>query len=43
MRRLAECRHSRQTILLMVLSSMAIFAAVAFWPGMKYGGNRLLQ
>jgi hypothetical protein len=32
-----------QTVLMMVLPSMVIFAAVAFWLGMKYGGYRALQ
>lgn len=32
-----------QMILIMVLPSMAIFAAVAFWLGMKYGEHRALQ
>ncbi|WP_438267414.1 DUF7333 family protein [Haladaptatus halobius] len=32
-----------QTILLIVLPSMAIFEAVAFWVGMKYGEQRSLQ
>ncbi|WP_458189497.1 DUF7333 family protein [Haladaptatus sp. NG-WS-4] len=29
-----------QTVLMMVLPSMAIFAAVAFWLGIKYGEYR---
>lgn len=29
-----------QTVLMMVLPSMAIFAALAFWLGMKYGEYR---
>ncbi|WP_433633732.1 DUF7333 family protein [Halomicrococcus sp. NG-SE-24] len=32
-----------QTVLMMVLPSMVIFATVAFWLGMKYGGYRALQ
>ncbi|TQQ78744.1 hypothetical protein EGH24_12935 [Halonotius terrestris] len=32
-----------QTVLMMVLPSMAIFAAVAFWLGMKHGEYRALQ
>jgi hypothetical protein len=32
-----------QTVLMMVLPSMVIFAAVAFWLGMKYGEYRALQ
>lgn len=30
-------------LLAMVLSSMALFAAVAFWLGMKYGEHRSPQ
>lgn len=29
-----------QTVLMMVLPSMAVFAAVAFWLGMKHGEYR---
>lgn len=29
-----------QTVLMMVLPSMAVFAAVAFWLGMKHGEFR---
>lgn len=32
-----------QTVLMMVLPSMAIFAAVAFWLGMKYGEHQSHQ
>ena len=32
-----------QTVLMMVLPSMAIFAGVAFWLGMKHGEYRALQ
>ncbi|MFC6764215.1 DUF7333 family protein [Natrinema soli] len=32
-----------QTVLMMVLPSMAIFAALAFWLGMKHGEYRSLQ
>ena len=32
-----------RTVLMMVLPSMAIFAAVAFWLGMKHGEYRALQ
>lgn len=32
-----------QTVLMMVLPSMVIFAAIAFWLGMKYGEYRALQ
>ena len=32
-----------QTVLMMVLPSMAIFAVVAFWLGMKHGEYRALQ
>lgn len=32
-----------QTVLMMVLPSLAIFAAVAFWLGMKYGEYRALR
>lgn len=30
-----------QTVLMMVLPSMAIFAVLAFWLGMKYGEYRV--
>ncbi|MFC6991807.1 hypothetical protein ACFQH3_08595 [Haladaptatus sp. GCM10025707] len=31
-----------QTVLMMVLPSMVVFGAVAFWLGMKYGEQRPL-